>query len=290
MAKPRKTSVPKPATVPLPLYILSDATGSLARHMVTTFLTQFPAGAFQLELKSFVGESRRLTAALEAITQRPGIVFHAVVSEKLKREITRHCKSLKIECCDLTGPAVQFLAGASHIKPLSDQQRLHRVDNVYCDRINSMSYTLEHDDGLGLDTLCDADIVLAGVSRTGKTPTSVYLAMQGYRVANVSLAIAVEPPPQLLALAPGKTVGLIIDPRQLAEIRTRRQNGWHMSRTQYNEGEQVVEELKWSRRLFAKMGCPVLDVTDQAIEETAARLLELLNLTHPPMHAGDGLA
>jgi [pyruvate, water dikinase]-phosphate phosphotransferase / [pyruvate, water dikinase] kinase len=274
----------------IPLYIISDATGSLAKHMVTSFLTQFPGKAFEMHLKPFVSEPDRLARALAAIADRPGIVFHAVVAPELKRQITRRCRELELACCDLTGPTVDFLAKASKIKPVSDPRHLHRVDDLYCDRINAMTFTLEHDDGLGLETLDAADIVITAVSRTGKTPTSVYLAMQGYRVANVSLAMGVEPPRQLLELKPGKTVGLVIDPRQLAEIRTRRQTAWRMAQTQYNDPLEVRAEIDWSRRLFAKLQCPVLDVTDHAIEETAARLVDLLGFTQPPCHAVEGLS
>jgi hypothetical protein len=232
-------------------------------------------------MKPFVNELRRLEKAFDVISSRPGIVLHAVVSPELKNEITARCRRLDVACCDLTGSTMEFLAKAARVEPLRDPRRLHRVDNAYCGRINAMSFTLEHDDGLGLDTLASADIVLAGVSRTGKTPTSIYLAMLGYRVANVSLAMQVEPPRPLLDLPPGKAVGLIIDPRQLAEIRTRRQTGWHMTQTSYNDPRRVQEEVEWSRRLFARLHMPILEVTDQAIEETAARILDLLALSQP---------
>jgi regulator of PEP synthase PpsR (kinase-PPPase family) len=287
---PKKTDHRKTAGATIPLYLLSDSTGSLARHMVTTFLTQFPRGAFELHLRPFIGEEGRLTRALNAISDRRGIVLHTAVSPKLKREIAKRCRAMGVRSYDLTGSIVDFLAEASNIKPLSDEQRLHPVDPVYCDRINAMTFTLEHDDGLGLETIHDADIVIAGVSRTGKTPTSIYLANLGFRVANVSLAMTVEPPRQLAKLPPGKMVGLIIDPTQLAEIRTRRQTGWGMSQTQYNDPREVAEEIDWSRLLFAKLHCPVLDVTDQAIEETAARLLDLLGLSQPPSHTMEGLS
>lgn len=274
----------------VPLYVLSDSTGNLARHMMTTYLTQFPEGTFAAHMKPFVNEPRRLKLALAAISAHPGIVLHAVVSPELKREISAHCQQLEVACFDLTGPAMEFLEKAVRVEPLRDHSRLHRVDKVYCGRINAMSFTLEHDDGLGLETLGDADIVLAGVSRTGKTPTSIYLAMQGYRVANISLTARVEPPRQLLDLAAGKTVGMLIDPRRLAEIRTRRQTGWRMTQTDYNDPREVEEEVEWSRRFFAKLRCPDLDVTDQAIEETAARILDLLGLSQPGSTHEEGLS
>ena len=291
VAQRNRITTPKTAaTVPAPLYVLSDSTGNLARHMVTTYLTQFPDGTFAAQMKPFVNEPRRLKKAFDAISARPGIVLHAVVSPELKREIPALCGRLEIACCDLTGPAMEFLASAAHVEPLQDSRRLHRVDNAYCGRINAMSFTLDHDDGLGQDSLGEADIVLTGVSRTGKTPTSIYLAMLGFRVANVSLAAQVEPPRHLLELAPGKVVGLIIDPRQLAEIRTRRQTSWRMTQTNYSDPRGVQAEVEWSRRLFAKLRCPVLDVTDQAIEETAARVLDLLGLTQPSPCREEGLS
>ena len=119
-----------------------------------------------------------------------------------------------------------------------------------------MEFTLEHDDGLGLETLAQADIVLAGISRTSKTPTSVYLAQMGYRAANVSLAMGVPPPPELLAMPSNKVVGLLIYPETLAEIRTRRNRGWKMGDTAYNDPAMIAEELTCSRRLFQKQRGP----------------------------------
>jgi regulator of PEP synthase PpsR (kinase-PPPase family) len=211
--------------------------------------------------------------------------LHAVVSPKLKSEIERRCVQLGIPCTDLTGSAVLFLAKAAGLESESDPQRLHRVDGAYCGRINAMTFALEHDDGLGLDTIGDAEIVLAGVSRTGKTPTSMFLAMQGYRVANVSLAMCVAPPRELLAMDGSKVVGLVIEPKQLADIRTRRQAAWRMGQTGYNEPREVAREMAWCRDVFAKLRCKVLDVTDQAIEETAARIVDTLGLTDPSNRA-----
>jgi len=277
---PARTSADKARSL-APLYVLSDSTGNLARHMVTSFLTQFPAGSFQVVTRPFISEPERLADALDALATRPGIVFHAVVSSRIKKLIAGRCDELDIPCCDLTGPAVEFLAKAAALELKSDRQKLHPVDGVYCGRINAMTFALEHDDGLGLDTLGDADVVLVGVSRTGKTPTSMLLAMQGFRVANVSLAISVAPPRKLFSLDPRKIVGLVIDPGQLAEIRTRRQSAWRMNQTGYNEPREVAQEIEWSRQVFAKLRCPVLEVTDQAIEETAARIVDMLGLPDP---------
>src|SRR5205085_19209 len=139
----------------------------------------------------------------------------------------------------------------------------------------------EHDDALGLDSIGEADIVLVAVSRTSKTPTSVYLAQLGYRVANVALAMQVEPPKQLLELTTRKVVGLVIEPRTLADIRARRQQAWRMEATSYTDPREVAHEVAWSRELFTRQKWPILDVTNQAVEETAARIVNALGLTGP---------
>jgi len=264
------------------LYVISDSTGNLARHMLTAFLTQFPRDTFRPRFQSFIQTVANVEASFDEIRARPGLVMHAVMSAELKDAIRTRCRQLNVPVCDLTGPFVEFLSRESGINPDRSHRRLHDVDETYRRRISALEFTLEHDDGLGLETVDEADVVLVGVSRTSKTPTSIYLAQQGHRVANVSLAQEVEPPHQLLSLPPRKVVALVIDPQQLAEIRTRRQTGWRMATTSYNDVDHVKAEMAWARRLYARQGWPILDVTDQAIEETAARILGIVALEQAP--------
>jgi regulator of PEP synthase PpsR (kinase-PPPase family) len=260
------------------VYILSDSTGNLPRHMLTAFLTQFPPEAFALQARPFIQSPEKLTEVLAEVTRTPGVVFHAVVAPEAKARINDTCAAVGLPVCDLTGGFVTFLEKQSGIKASADYRQLHHLDESYHRRIRAMEYTLAHDDGLGLDTLNKAEVVLAGISRTSKTPTSVYLAQQGYRVANVSLAMGVEPPAELLKLPPKRVVGLVIQPDKLADIRTRRNHEWEMGDTAYNDPEMIQEELTWSRRLFSRQGWAILDVTDYAIEETAGRIIEKLEL------------
>ena len=247
--------------------------------MLTAFLTQFPAGTFAVQARSFLDSPRKVEAALREIASSPGIVMHAFVDPDVKRLIEQRCKSAGVPQCDLTGGFVEFLAGASGVTPTPDRRRLHHVGEAYRRRVKAVEFALEHDDGLGLETMRDADVVLVGVSRTSKTPTCIYLAQQGVKAGNVSLAMQVEPPAQLLDLPPSKVAALVIDPALLARIRSRRQAGWQMPDTSYNDEEAVRAEVQWSRRLFARQGWTIFDVTNQAIEETAARIMEKLGLT-----------
>jgi regulator of PEP synthase PpsR (kinase-PPPase family) len=248
--------------------------------MLTAVLTQFPAGAVVVRHWPFLHDEAALRRALDAAADEGGAVLHALVSPHAKNQVESFCTARSIPHEDLTGRLVKFLAGLAGVQPSADPRALHRVDEAYHLRIGAIEFTLSHDDGLGLDTLDRADVVLVGVSRTSKTPTSIYLAQLGFHTANVSLASQVEPPAELLTLAPSKVVGLLIDPVKLADIRSRRQREWQMAQTSYSAIESVRAELAWSRKLFARQGWPTLDVTSLAVEETAARVLNLLRL--PP--------
>jgi [pyruvate, water dikinase]-phosphate phosphotransferase / [pyruvate, water dikinase] kinase len=258
------------------LYLLSDSAGNLPLHMLTAFLTQFPPGSFEVHRRNFLASPDLVQQALGELKKRPGMVLHAVVDPASKKVVNDACAALNVPACDLTGSFVQFISTHSGIAPNPDVTRLHDISDEYHRRIKALEFTLEHDDGLGLETLDEADIVLAGVSRTSKTPTSVYLGQQGYKVANVSLASGVEPPRQLLELKRRTVVGLLIDPVRLQEVRATRQAAWGMSHTAYSDIEAIRDEVAWSRKLFAARGWPTLDVTHRAIEESAGKILELL--------------
>jgi regulator of PEP synthase PpsR (kinase-PPPase family) len=250
--------------------------------MITAFLTQFPPGAFEIHERTFLTGRESIERALAEIVASPGIVFHALVSPEHKRSVVAGCTNASAPHCDLTGRFVEFLARESGFKPIADPRRLHHVDEAYHRRIEAIEFAMQHDDGLGLDTLHQGDLVLVGVSRTSKTPTTIYLAQMGYRAGNYALAMGVEPPKELLALPRQMVVGLHIDPDELVAIRGVRQREWNMGQTRYNDPEQVRREVQWSRQLYARQGWKTLDVTNRAIEETAARILDVVGLARPP--------
>jgi len=250
--------------------------------MLGAFMTQFPRQALNVRFESFVRTSTRLQEILDQALVEKAAVCHAMVSREFKRMILSFCTASKLKCRDLTGGIVEFLSDVAGTEPLQNVDALHQMDDVYEQRIKALEFTLTHDDGLGLDTLDEADIVLAGVSRTSKSPTSIYLAQQGYRVANVALALGVAPPSQMFTLPKNKVVGLLINPAQLQVIRTHRAEDWRMGETNYGDRDHIVRELAWTRKLFNDNGWHVIDVTDQAIEETSARVIGLVGLPRIP--------
>lgn len=268
---------------PITLHLLSDSTGNLPNHMLGAFLTQFPRGALRVKMTNFLNTADKLLGALGAISG--GVVFHAIVSADAKAVVRDHCEKHQLPCCDLTGDFIDFIARATGVRPTANVAALHEVSDHYQSRIDALEFTLAHDDGLGLDTLHEADVVLAGISRTSKTPTSILLGQQGYRVGNVALAIQVAPPAQLLALPKEKVIGLLVDPIRLQEVRKSRGKEWRMGEDDYIDIEHIQREVVWSRKLFNSMGWKTLDVTASAIEETAARVVTIAKLPSTAMKA-----
>jgi regulator of PEP synthase PpsR (kinase-PPPase family) len=246
--------------------------------MIAALLTQFPPDILEIHIWTFQRTVEQIEQTLQRIDTRNDAVLHALVATTAKARVEAFCAEQGVPCRDLTGPLSQFVQKITRSKPTADAAKLHAVDQTYHRRIASMEFTLDHDDGLGLETLHEADIVLTGVSRTSKTPTSILLAQYGHKCANVSLAVEVDPPRALLLMPAQKVVGLTIDPHQLAAIRTRRSIDWRMGQTDYSDIEHVKRELTWCRRLFTRCGWKTLDVTHSAVEETAARVLDLLGL------------
>ncbi len=281
-AKKTARKYPKQPKLPMLLHVISDSTGNLSNHMVTAFLTQFASATFETRVWNFICTDDRVEKVLSQIGEQRGAVMHAVVSPKHKAIIEKWCREAKISCCDMTGDFVRFLSQASGAKPSQNVKALHEVSEEYQRRIEAIEFTMQHDDGLGVSRLIDADVVLVGVSRTSKTPTCIYLAQQGFKAANVAIAIEAPVPEELLAIKHKKVVGLLIDPLRLIEVRQSRQRSWNMTATSYVDPGHVQRELKWSRQLFTKRGWPTLDVTTSAVEETAAKVIQVLNLRLTP--------
>lgn len=261
---------------PIPLHLLSDSTGNLASHMLSAFLTQFPRNAMAVRVRNFVNTLTKLDIALEQSANEGGVVFHALVRKEFKKRVADFCEARNLPCCDLTGDFIRFISRATGIAPSDKVDVLHEVSDEYRDRIESLEFTLAHDDGLGLDTIHHAEIVLVGISRTSKTPTSILLGQSGYRTANVALAIEVPPPAQLLQLPHDRVIGLLIDPMRLQDVRSTRGKDWSMNDTNYTDIEHIQQEVLWSRKLFNSKGWRTIDVTNSAIEETAARIIAMV--------------
>jgi len=260
----------------LHLHLLSDSTGETLDMVAKACLAQFDTVEAIPHLWPMVRSEGHLERVLDDIERRPGLVLFTVVNPIIRRELERRCRRRSIYAVAVLDPVIDALAAVSGEQAKGRAGWQHALDAAYFARVDAIQFTVAHDDGLGPENWEEADIVLAGVSRTSKTPTSIYLANRGYKVANVPLVPESPPPPNLFALRHPLVVGLTTNPERLVQIRRNRLLSLNQApETDYVDPEAVNAELAFARRLFADRGWPVIDVTRRSIEETALAIVKL---------------
>ena len=259
------------------VHLVSDSTGETLNAMAKAVCARFDNVMPIEHIYSLVRSPRQLERVLLEIAGAPGVVLHTIVDKNLRAALEKGCRDLDLTCVAALDPLVAALArylGASLSTRVGAQ---HALDNDYFNRMDALSYAIGHDDGQGTQDLEAADVVLVGVSRTSKTPTSIYLAHRGIRAANVPLVPGAEPPAQLFGLKRAVVVGLTVSPDRLIQIRRNRLLNIREEReSAYIELESVRDEIVRARRMFEKYGWPVIDVTRRSVEETAAAVINVL--------------
>jgi len=259
------------------IHLVSDSTGETLNAMAKAVCARFDNVLPIEHIYSLVRSQRQLERVLLEIEGAPGVVLHTIVDKGLRAALEQGCRDLDLTCVAALDPLVAALArylGASLSTRVGAQ---HALDNDYFNRMDALSYAIGHDDGQGTQDLEAADVVLVGVSRTSKTPTSIYLAHRGIRAANVPLVPGAEPPAQLFTLKRAVVVGLTVSPDRLIQIRRNRLLNLREEReSAYIELESVRNEIVRARRMFEKYGWPVIDVTRRSVEETAAAVINVL--------------
>ena len=220
---------------------------------------------------------KQLLKIIEEIRNNKGPVIYTLIDKKLRKILEKGCKIIGVPIIPVLDPVVEAMENYFKYELAIDEPgRQHSLSHGYFDRIGAMQYTLAHDDGQLSNDLDEADVILVGVSRTSKTPTSMYLANRGIRTANVPMVPKVSLP-QSLFLSKALIIGLTTSPERLVQIRKSRLTSVGESRhTNYIEEDTIKEEVLMARRLFLKNNWPVIDVTRKSIEETAAAVLEYL--------------
>ena len=252
------------------VHLVSDSTGETLNAMAKAVCARFDAVLPIEHVYALVRSRRQLERVLREIENAPGMVLHTIVDKDLRAALETGCRALEMPCVAALDPLVASLArylGAAISTRVGAQ---HALDNEYFNRIEALDFAIAHDDGQGFDDLDAADVVLVGVSRTSKTPTSIYLAHRGVRSANVPLVPGSEPPPQLFEVKRPLVVGLTVSPDRLIQIRRNRLIGLREDRnTDYVETDAVREETVRARRLFERQGWPVIDVTRRSVRGPA---------------------
>jgi len=260
------------------LHLVSDSTGDTVHAVARACLVQFEGAEAVEHIWSMVRTKVQVERVLHGVSTNPGVVLYTLVNDNLRMSLIEGCRKLQAPTIPVLDPVIGALGAylGRQSRGLPGQQ--HLLDAEYFQRIDAMTFALNHDDGQSAWGLNEADVILVGVSRTSKTPTCMYLANRGIKVANIPIVPGVALPPELFTATRPLIVALTNDPERLIQVRQNRLSQLHQqeTRTDYTDLAAVRDEVQKARRLFAEHHWPVIDVTRRSIEETAAAILKLL--------------
>lgn len=257
--------------------ICSDSIGETAEAVVQATLRQFELPNTEIKRYMNVREEDELTELMEEVARRGGFVAYTLVQPELREVIREEAVRLSIRTVDIMGPMMQAFADTFNDYPKRLPGLLHRLDDSYFRRVEAMEFAVQYDDGKDVSAILKADIILLGVSRISKTPLSMFLAHKGYKTVNFPIVPEMSPPSQLREVTNGNIIGLTIEPEHLLKIRSERLKVMGLPhQVQYASLERIQEELDYALSLYTELGCPVIDVTDKAIEESAGLIMNFL--------------
>lgn len=262
----------------LHLHLLSDSTGETLEMIAKAALAQFEDAEVVRHFWPMVRSRQHLDRIMRDIAANPGLVLFTLVNDETRVLLEERCFTLGLSAIAaldaVTGALESMLGQEAKGRP----GRQHLMDDAYFARVDAIQFTIAHDDGVAWEDWEEADIVLAGVSRSSKTPTSIYLANRGYKVANIPVVVESPPPTELFGLRRPLVVGLTTAPDRLIQVRRNRLLSLNQAPdTAYVDSERVAREIQFARRMFADNNWPVIDVTRRSIEETAAAIINLYN-------------
>lgn len=261
------------------LHLVSDATGETLINVGRAACAQY-SNVLPIEhVYPLVRSMKQLDRVLAEVETNPGIVLYTLVDKEIRERLKERCRELGVPFLSVLAPVVQLFQAYLGGEPQPRVGGQHALDATYFKRIDALNFTVMHDDGHMTEDLENADVVLIGISRTSKTPTSIYLANRGIKTANIPLVPNVPLPPNIERLKKPLVVMLVASADRISEIRQNRLLGLNASSPSaaYVDRESISEELAFSRKLSARNGWPQLDVTRRSIEETAAGIIALFN-------------
>jgi|WetSurMetagenome_2_1015567.scaffolds.fasta_scaffold345671_2 [pyruvate, water dikinase]-phosphate phosphotransferase / [pyruvate, water dikinase] kinase len=271
------TSRKRRATVPPPLYVVSGGVGASGEQLVQTVLAQFPDNNLPVITVGNVRQVTQIKRVIAQAKQAGGIIAHTLVDDRLRRALIDLARDEDVAAIDLMGPLLSRLESVLKRKALSQPGLYRQFHRAYFERVSAIEFTMAHDDGQQRAGWPQADLVLVGVSRSGKTPLSMYLAVLGWKVANVPLVPEVPPPPELFKLSRQRVLGLTIRPDQLLVFREQRYARLGLAAPiDYIDSRRIGAEVQAALRVFRRGRFAVIDVTDKPIETSADEIIKLI--------------
>lgn len=260
-------------------FVISDSAGETATKLVQATMAQYPSVEFNLFRRTFVTEKRRLEQALKDALEKKALVLHTLINQDLINLTHQFCQKNKLFSFDVMTPLIEEIEKRTKMKPKYQPGALHLLNENYFRRIKAMEFAVQYDDGKDPRGFLEADVVILGVSRTSKTPLSLFLANKNLKVANLPLIPQTHLPKQLWEIDPKKIVGLTNNPDILNNIRKKRMRSYGLNLdTAYSDIEKIRAELEFANHLYKKLGCIIINVASLSIEETASLILNALDL------------
>ena len=239
--------------------------------------SQFDSGKFDIVRIPYITSSVQIKETMREASKHTCIICHTLVSPELRESLLEEAKKNNLQTVDIMGPMIRAIQDVSDLTPKLKPGLIHMLDQDYFKRVEAVEFAVKYDDGKNPWGLLKADLILVGVSRTSKTPLSMYLAHKKIKVANVPLVPEVPPPDELFQVSPQKIIGLVIDSSKLNEIRAERLKIMRLPPdANYATLNRIGDELEYAMKIMERIGCPVIDVSHKAIEETANTIMEIV--------------
>ncbi|MTI70899.1 MAG: kinase/pyrophosphorylase [Firmicutes bacterium] len=259
------------------VYVLSDSIGETGEQVAKAAVSQFNSGKYETRRFPYITEEKQIIEILEEAKEENCIIVFTIVVEELRNILIEKAKEYEIKAIDLMEPILEGLKSVVGSSPKREPGLIRRLDEKYFRKVEAVEFAVKYDDGKDSRGIKKADIVLIGVSRTSKTPLSMYLAHRNIKVANVPLIPEVTAPKELFDIDPKKIIGLTANPIKLNEIRQERLKALGLNDTaNYASMERILSEIEYAEELMKKLKCTVIDVSNKAVEETASLIFEMI--------------
>ena len=259
------------------IFIVSDATGKTCTRVVNAALRQFKTTDAKMEIVTFVRTRQQIDELIDRVAKVNGIIVHTMVSPEARQQISEQGRLKGVPTVDLLGPLLTRFSDLLEISPLAQPGLDRQLDDDYFRRIEAIDYTIKHDDSMGLPTLDQAEAVILGVSRTTKTPVSIYLSYRGWKVSNIPIILDYPIPAEVFEIDQRKVLALTVKPSRLQLIRLERQMRLkNAEMDNYTDAEIVKTEVNYALDLYRKYSYPVIDVSYKSIEETATDVMRII--------------
>ncbi len=259
------------------VYVVSDSVGETADLVVRAAVSQFNGGMIDNRRIPYVDDVETIKEVVTSAKEVNGIIAFTLVIPELRNYLLKVAEENNVPVVDIMGPMMEVLEQKYQKQPKLQPGLVHRLDEDYFRKIEAIEFAVKYDDGRDPRGIMKADVVLIGVSRTSKTPLSMYLAHKRYKVANVPLVPEVAPPDELFTISPKKCIGLTIEPIKLNEIRAERLKALGLtSEASYANYDRILSELEYAESIMKKIKCPIIDVSRKAVEETANIIIDIL--------------